>query len=354
MKEILQLVYWNNTVQNYLIALGVFIGGILFIRLIRKGVVRYLRNWAEKSEGSLDDFLVSVLEQNLLPIFNIGVFYLAMKYLSLPEKGDRILNILYGIAVTWFVVRIILRLIKHALDQYAEKQDDPETKKKQMRSLMAIVKMLIWLVALIMLLSNLGFNVTGIVAGLGIGGIAIALAAQAILGDLFSYFVIFFDKPFEPGDFIQVDDKRGTVEKVGLKTTRVRALTGEQLIFSNTNLTNSRVHNFKKLERRRIVFTIGVTYQTPAEKLEAIPGFIKDIISNREGVTFDRAHFSAFADSSLNFEIVYFIEQADYTFYMDQQQDIYLSMVRKFQAENIEFAYPTQTVYEYKMGEIHP
>ena len=349
MKELLQQVYWNNSVQNYLIALGVFLGGIIFIRLIRKGVVRYLRSWAEKSEGKLDDFLVSVLEQNLLPIFNLGVLYLSMRYLTLPEKGDRILNILYGLAITWFVVRIILRLVKHAVDEYAEKQEDPETKKKQMRSLLAIVKMMIWLVAIIMLLSNLGFNVTGIVAGLGIGGIAIALAAQAILGDLFSYFVIFFDKPFEVGDLILVDDKRGTVEKVGLKTTRVRALTGEQLIFSNTNLTNARVHNFKKLERRRVLFTIGVTYQTPPEKLAAIPGYIKDIISHREAITFDRAHFSAFADSSLIFEIVYFVENPDFQLHMDQQQDIYLSIVKKFHSVGIDFAYPTQTVYEYKM-----
>lgn len=350
MKEILNQVFWNNTIERYLIAMGVLAGGLLFIRLVRKAVVRYVRTWAEKSEGKLDDFLVSVLEQNLLPVFNLGVCYISIRYLTLPLKADKALDILYGIAITWFVVRIIIRLLRHAADEYAEKQDDPETKKKQLRSLMAIVKMLVWLVALIVLLSNLGFNVTGIVAGLGIGGIAIALAAQAILGDLFSYFVIFFDKPFEPGDFIVVDDKSGTVEKVGLKTTRVRALSGEQLIFSNTNLTGSRVHNFKQLERRRISFTIKVTYQTPSDKLAAIPKFIKEIISNREGITFDRAHFSAFADSSLNFEVVYFVDRPDLVFHMDQQQEIYLAIIRKFESEKINFAYPTQTLYEYKMS----
>jgi small-conductance mechanosensitive channel len=349
MEEILQTVFWGNTVQSYLIALGVFFGGILFIRIIRKRVIFYLRKWAERTEGTTDDFLVSVLEQNLLPVFNLGVLYLAMRYLTLHPKGDRVLDIFYGAAITWFLVRIIIKLVRHAVDGYADKQEDPDIKKKQMRSLMAIVQMLVWLIAIIFLLSNLGFNVTGIVAGLGIGGIAIALAAQAILGDLFSYFVIFFDKPFEPGDFIMVDDKKGTVEKVGLKTTRVRSLTGEQLIFSNTNLTNSRLHNFKRLERRRIAFTIGVTYETSAELLEKIPQLIKEIIEPHKDITFDRAHLSQFADSSLNYEIVYFVDNSDFVYHMDKQQAIYLHIIKSFRNLGIEFAYPTQTVYEHKL-----
>ncbi len=351
MKEILQTVIWNNTIQNYLISLTVIISGIFFIRRIRRKAVKYLRAWANKTQGSTDDFLISVLEQNLLPVLNLGVLFLSMKYLTLPPKGDRILNIIYGVCITWFVVQIIIRLVRHAIDEYAEKQDDPETKKKQMGSLMAIVKMLVWLIALIFLLSNLGFDVTGIVAGLGIGGIAIALAAQTILGDLFSYFVIFFDKPFEPGDYITVDDKRGTVEKVGLKTTRVRSLTGEQLIFSNTNLTNSRVHNYKRLERRRINFSLAVTYDTRCEMLEKIPAIIKTIISSQKNVTFDRAHLAQFADSSLNYDVVYFVESNDFLYHMDVQQEIYLKIIKSFRKEGIEFAFPTQTVYEYKMNQ---
>lgn len=349
MEEILKKIIWGNTVENYLIALGIILGGILFIRLIRKGVVNYLRRWAEKSQGTTDDFLVSVLEKNLLPVFNLGVFYGAMHYLTLPPKGTRALDIFYGFAITWFIVRIIIRLVRHSVYEYAEKQEDPETKKKQMNSLMAIVKMLVWLVAIIFLLSNLGFNVTGIVAGLGIGGIAIALAAQAILGDLFSYFVIFFDRPFEPGDFITVDDKKGTVEKVGLKTTRVRALSGEQLILSNSNLTNSRVHNFKRLERRRVAFILMVTYDTGSEMLEKIPAIVREIIESYKDISFDRAHLTQLADSSINFEVVYFVETPDLTIHLDSQQSIYLKIIKSFRSHGIDFAFPTQTVFEHKI-----
>lgn len=349
MEEILKKIIWGNTVENYLIAFGIILGGILFIRLIRKGVVNYLRRWAEKSQGTTDDFLVSVLEKNLLPVFNLGVFYGAMHYLTLPPKGTRALDIFYGFAITWFIVRIIIRLVRHSVYEYAEKQEDPETKKKQMNSLMAIVKMLVWLVAIIFLLSNLGFNVTGIVAGLGIGGIAIALAAQAILGDLFSYFVIFFDRPFEPGDFITVDDKKGTVEKVGLKTTRVRALSGEQLILSNSNLTNSRVHNFKRLERRRVAFILMVTYDTGSEMLEKIPAIVREIIESYKDISFDRAHLTQLADSSINFEVVYFVETPDLTIHLDSQQSIYLKIIKSFRSHGIDFAFPTQTVFEHKI-----
>jgi small-conductance mechanosensitive channel len=344
----LQRVYFGNTLQNYLVAFAVFVAGIIFIRLVRKGTVKYLRKWAEKTEGSLDDFLVSVLENNLLPIFNLGFLYLAMRYLNLSEKVDHILDVLYGIVITWFAVRIILRLVRHSLEGYANKQPDPESKKRELRGLSAIIKLLIWSLALIFLLSNLGYNVTGIVAGLGIGGIAIALAAQAILGDLFSYFVILFDKPFEVGDFITVDDKKGTIEKIGLKTTRVRSLTGELIIIGNTNLTGARVHNFKQLERRRVAFLLAVTYDTPPQKLEQIPAMIRNIIEGRDFITFDRAHLMAFASSSLNFEVVYFVENPDFLIHMDSQQSIYLEILKKFAAEGIEFAFPTQTMHEPK------
>jgi small-conductance mechanosensitive channel len=345
MKEILQRTFWNNTLEHYLIALTVFIGGLILIRILRKVAYRYLKAWADKSENTIDDFLVELLVKNLLPILNLGALYAAVNYLTLTPKVEKLLSAAYGIAITWFLVRIVLRFIKHGMDVYAEKQEDPETKKKQLRSLMAIVQVIVWAIALIFLLSNLGFNVTGIVTGLGIGGIAIALAAQTILGDLFSYFVIFFDKPFEAGDFIIVDDKRGTVEKIGLKTTRIRSLTGELLIMSNTNLTNARVHNYKQMNRRRINFKIGVTYQTPSAKLQKIPDIIKEVAIRQENATFDRAHFSDFGDFSLNFDIVYFVEAPDMVTYMNIQQGINLALYQAFEEEGIEFAYPTQTLF---------
>jgi small-conductance mechanosensitive channel len=194
-------------------------------------------------------------------------------------------------------------------------------------------------------MDNLGFEISAVIAGLGIGGIAVALAAQAVLGDLFSYFSILFDKPFELGDFVIVDGHMGTIEHIGIKTTRIRSLGGEQLIFSNTDLTGSRLRNYKRMEQRRIVFKLGVTYQTPIEKLKGIPSVIKNIITNIEETRFDRAHFSGFGDFSLDFEVVYHVLTGDYNRYMDTQQDINLQIAEEFERQGIEFAYPTQTLF---------
>jgi small-conductance mechanosensitive channel len=194
-------------------------------------------------------------------------------------------------------------------------------------------------------LENLNFDVSALVASLGVGGIAVALAAQNILGDLFASLSILFDKPFVVGDFIIVDDLPGTVEKVGLKTTRVRSLFGEQLVFSNNDLLSSRIKNYKRMEERRVVFPLGVTYQTGAEQLELIPGIIKKTIEKQEKVRFDRSHFKGYGDFALLFETVYWVTEPDYNLYMDIQQKINLELFHLFEEQGIEFAYPTQTIH---------
>jgi small-conductance mechanosensitive channel len=280
----------------------------------------------------------------------VGVFYFGFQYLKTTPRVDRILIIAYSVVITWFLVRLVIRFIALGMEGYADKQAEPEMKRKQIKTLLVIINIIVWSLALILLMGNLGYNVTGIVAGLGIGGIAIALAAQTILGDLFSYFVIFFDKPFEVGDFIIVNDKVGSVEKVGLKSTRIRAISGEQIIISNTNLTDSWIHNYKRMERRRVVLKIGVIYGTPAAKIENIPVMVESMIKEQEELTFDRAHFSGFGDFSLNFEIVYFVGNSDYVTYMNNQQNILLKLYRAFENEGIEFAFPTQTLFLQRSG----
>jgi small-conductance mechanosensitive channel len=202
----------------------------------------------------------------------------------------------------------------------------------------------VWIVGTLFLLANLGFDITTIVAGLGIGGIAVALAGQALLGDLFSYFVIVFDKPFELGDFLIIGDILGSVEKIGIKTTRLRSISGEQIIMSNSDLTDSRVRNYKRMERRRVVFKIGVIYGTPAEAVRDIPSIIRAIVEAEESTTFDRAHFAGYGDWSLIYEVVYYVASPDYTLYMDIQQRINLAIYDEFSNRNIQFAYPTQTI----------
>lgn len=196
-----------------------------------------------------------------------------------------------------------------------------------------------------MILDNLGVNITGLVAGLGIGGIAVALAVQNILGDLLASLSIVLDKPFVIGDFIVVDSLSGTIEHIGLKTTRIRSLSGEQLIFSNNDLLKTRIRNYKRMSERRIVFSFGIIYQTPTEKLKNVNKIVRDIIEKTENARFDRVHFKEYGDSSLNFEVVYFVIDPDYNIYMDVQESINLEIFRQFGEEGIEFAYPTQTLY---------
>ncbi|MFP4165591.1 MAG: mechanosensitive ion channel family protein [Opitutales bacterium] len=208
-----------------------------------------------------------------------------------------------------------------------------------------LVRLLIWGVALLLILDNLGYDVTALVAGAGIGGIAVALALQNVLGDLFASLSIILDKPFIVGDFIIVGDSMGSVQSIGLKTTRIHSLSGEQLIISNSDLLNSRIRNFKRMEERRVVFSFGVIYQTSAEQLESIPSVVREIIEETENTRFDRAHFKSFGDSSLDFEVVYYVLSQDYAVYMDAQQAINLELYRRLEEKGIAFAYPTRTLY---------
>lgn len=208
-----------------------------------------------------------------------------------------------------------------------------------------LIQVGVWAIVFLLVLDNLGVNITALVAGLGVGGIAIALAAQNIISDLFASLSIVLDRPFVLGDFLAIDDLYGNVEKVGLKTTRVRSLSGEQLVFSNNDLLHSRIRNYGQMVERRIVFSIGVVYQTPHDKLEQIPNIIEDIVVKQELARFDRAHFRQYGDFSLNFEIVYYVESSDYKLYMDIQQAVNLEIFRRFAEAGIEFAYPTQTLF---------
>ena len=345
MEELLKREYHDNTVQNYLITLGIIIGGLLLLRLFRKSILKRIKVWTSKTETKLDDYLISGIEKFGLPIFNFIIIYFALQYLTFSVRVDKLIHNAMVVVFAFYAVRMLSSFVQLSLEAFIKSKEDGEEKIKQLGGIMLIVNGLLWCIGLLFIFNNLGFDVTAIIAGLGIGGIAIALAAQNILGDLFNYFVIFFDRPFEVGDYITVDDKKGTVEYIGLKTTRLKSITGEQLVFSNSDLTNSRIHNFKRMERRRIVFTFGVIYQTTSQQLEKIPTILKGIIETKGGVAFDRAHFQKFSASSLDYEIVYFVETSEYNHYMDLQQKINMEIFNAFAAEGIQFAYPTQTLF---------
>lgn len=342
MNEFLRYTILSNTIQEWAISFGIIAGCIVFAKLIQRIIIVRIRKFAERTRSTFDDFIISVLQRSAMPYLVILSVYLGLNYLWLDPRIKRILHVAILFVSVFFIVRTITDLIAYFFTRYAEKGNNAEAQVKQARGILIIINIVIWLIGIVFLIDNLGYNITTIITGLGIGGIAIALAAQTVLGDLFSYFVIFFDKPFETGDFIIIGDKMGTVEYIGIKTTRLRALGGEQLIVSNTDLTNSRVQNYKRMEKRRIVASIGVIYETSAEKLRKIPGIIQHIITSHPDTQFDRAHFTEFGDFSLNFEVVYYILSADYNLYMDRQQSIGLAIFEAFQKEEIEFAYPTQ------------
>jgi small-conductance mechanosensitive channel len=255
------------------------------------------------------------------------------------------LSVLSAVLITLFGIRAVIQLLTYLMTNVWLARQQDEKLERSIKGFMPILKTVIWGLGIVFLLDNMGFKISAVLAGLGIGGIAVALAAQAILGDLFSYFCILFDRPFELGDFIIQGEYMGTVEKIGIKTTRIRSLGGEQLVFSNTDLTNSRVRNYKRMQLRRVVFNLGVTYQTTLEQIKAAPEIIKDIILKTPETKFDRAHFASYGDFSLNIEVVYYVMSSDYNKYMDIQQAINFHIKEAFEKRGLEFAYPSQTIF---------
>ena len=345
MNNILDQVIWGNSVYTWIVAFAIILVLCTIIKLFKSLVLKRIKNWVQRTNTDWDNFAVRITESALIPLLYVSAVYFGIKTLALPDKADDIIHLAYLVVFTFFILKVISAAFRKFVYSFIRREENSEGKEKQAAGLIIVINVLIWILGVIFLADNLGYNVTTLIAGLGVGGIAIALAAQAVLGDLFSYFVIFFDRPFEIGDFVVVGNDNGIIEYIGIKTTRIRTLSGEQLICSNTDLTNSRLQNFKRMERRRIVFSLGVTYQTTHEQLSEIPGLVKEIITSKPKLQFDRGHFSGYGDFSLNFEFVYYVLDPDYTIYMDNQQAVYLEIFAKFAAKEIEFAYPTQTLF---------
>lgn len=343
--NILQQILWGNTVLHYLTSFASFIAIVIAIKITQHYVLKRLKRFAKTTDNTFDDFIISIIYKIALPMAYFVAFFIAISTLNLTgivRKGIDIVSV--GI-ITIFVVRLIIAFMDYGFSLYWKKGEASAVLEHSIRGMVRIFKSIIWGLAIVFYLDNLGFKISAVIAGLGIGGVAVALAAQAVLGDVFSYFSILFDRPFEIGDFIITDDYLGTIEYVGIKTTRIRSLSGEQLIFSNSDLTNSRVRNYKRMEKRRVVFKLGVTYNTSLENLKLIPKIIENIVKNTKDTVFDRAHFFSYGDFSLIFEVVYYVCGSDYNVYMDIQQKINYEIKENFEAKGIEFAYPTQTLY---------
>ncbi len=341
----MDLTIFSNTVRDYAMAVCNLIVLVLVLMLSKRLLVRHLGKLAARTANDFDDFLVSLLSQIGAPVFIVSSLYLVTMPLHLEDPVRRVIRVVFVAVVTFRAILILQSVVRYGIAKsYRRSGQGNPADEKVIKNLTSIVGWAIWMLGVIFVLDNLGINISSLVAGLGIGGIAVALAAQAVLGDLFSALAIFVDKPFEVGDFIIVDDLMGTVEYVGLKTTRIRSLSGEELVLSNTDLTKSRIRNYKRMQVRRIAFKVGVVYETPVEKLKQIPILVKGIFGKMRDVHLDRVHFESFGDFALSYEIVYFVHSADYNVYMDKQQEINLALKQKFGEERIDFAYPTQTM----------
>jgi small-conductance mechanosensitive channel len=329
---------------------------VLVLLTLRRLVLHRLAPIAANSHTAIDDFVVDVLSATrLLFAAAIGVYF-AVHFLALPATLEKLVDRVFVAAMIlqtgFWANRGLIFWMNHRFDQG---EDVDKGDRAMTSSLLTFIgRVLLWALVGLLMLDNLGFNVTALIASLGIGGIAIALAVQNILGDLFASLSISIDKPFVIGDFIIVDDMMGTVEHLGLKTTRIRSLGGEQIIFSNNDLLKCRIRNYKRMQERRAVFTIGVTYDTPADQLEYIPVLIRQAIEAQGDTRFDRAHFQVFGAFSLNFEAVYFVMKPDFNLFMDVQQAINVQLVRSFAEQHIQFAFPTQTLNVNQIGQVEP
>jgi small-conductance mechanosensitive channel len=336
----------NSATGEAAIVLGVFLVSIIAFRIFKYSVVTTIKRLSRKTKTELDDLIVDAVEAVHWPFYILLAVYIALHFTHVPAYAGTAVYFLLLAAATYYIVIGIGKFIDYSKRQLISRREREIGKSDTtlINTMARIVRAVVWLLAALFFLSNLGYDISTFIAGLGIGGIAIAFALQNVLGDIFASFSIYFDKPFRHGDFIIVGDDMGVVKKIGIKSTRIQTLRGEELVVSNKELTETRIHNYKKMQKRRIAFAFGVTYETPTAKMKKIPSIVTRIMSGIELATLDRVHFKNFGDFSLNYEVVYYLASNNYNKYMDVQQQINLSLKAAFEKEKIGFAYPTQTI----------
>ena len=341
--------YGTVDFTNILAALVIFAVLTLLFWLIRHVVLINLRRIAKKTDTRADDVTISAVQHVHGAVYTLAALYISLQVFDITGTTEKVIDGIFYIVLTWQVIRILSVLIKYFAEARLKGEDengevDPNAATAaDMVTLIARISL--WILGGLFVLSNLDIEVTSLIAGLGIGGIAIAFALQGILTDLFASFSLYFDKPFRVGDHIVLGTDAGIVEKIGVKSTRIRTLQGEELVVSNAELTTARVQNFKKLKKRRGTIVLGVTYETSQEKLEGIKGAIGEVFESVESADLDRVFFTNFGASALEFQIVYHVESSEYKDFLSSQEQINFAIFKKFNEMGIEFAYPTQTIH---------
>lgn len=338
-----EIIIFGNSLYDYLLAVGLFVLFVLIFKGMQWLALRAVEKIIKKTETAWDDALVTIIKTIRPPFYWFVAFYIALKYLKIEGVAERVVDM---ILVTWLVYQIVVAL-RILVDFYVRQRLSKTDKGAQAATQLvhSLVGAGLWLLGGLFLLQNFGVNVTSLIAGLGIGGIAVALAAQNALSDLFSSLAIFFDKPFVPGDLVEIGGNKGTVQKIGIKTTRIKALNGEEIIVPNKEVTSLVIKNIGRRQERRVVFRIGIVYETLTEKVKKVPDLIREVIESQEQTEFERVHLKELTDCALSFEVVYYVRSKDYQVYMDINQQVLLGVKAVFERNNIEIAYPTRMVY---------
>ena len=342
--------FLNNTGKQWSIALIILLGFIIFFKVVFWSTIKYLENAAKKTATNIDDFIIALVDGIKPPVYYFIAFYLASLFLVIPTVANKAVHILFIAIIVWQSIYILLKIVDYVIDAQIKKAGKSNAGQKTiLRFLKQVLNGTIWIIGGLMILANMGVNISSLIAGLGIGGIAIALALKNILTDIFSSFSILIDKPFVVGDFIGISDKQqGTVKKIGIKTTRLETRDGQELIIANKKLTEQVVQNFRGKggkKKRNISFILGVTYETSEKKLKAIPIIIKDIIKKQANTELEKVAFDNFGDFSLNFKILIAINEKEGVKLSEVKSEINYKIFSAFTREGIEFAYPTQTVF---------
>lgn len=337
--------FLDNSIILWLKAAALASGVFIILSLIKSLVLKKLALLAVRSKNILDDLLIKVVEQTRSQFILFLSLFTGSKMLSFPEKWNEIITKTFFVIAAVQVGLWLGGVINHLVQSRDEKDSRDKKERTAIHAIGLFAKILIWATIGLVTLQNIsGMELTALVTSLGIGGIAIGLAVQNILKDIFASLSIFLDKPFLVGDYIVIGETGGTVENIGLKSTRIKTLLGEEVVFSNSNLLENRIHNFRKLKRRLVTINIGVSPETGYDDLKDLPTLFEEIIKRQENATFKRANLSEIADYTFNYEIVYHIESADYAVFMNIKEAIFLEIIKRLQERGINMPYPTQAI----------
>ncbi len=336
--------------QALIAAVVVFFVLILVFWLLRAVVLRRAMKIAAATNNTLDDVAVEAIVGVRPWVYTMVALYVSLQFFALPFSFMRVVAGIFYFTIVWQLIEVATQFLRYFVSHYLERDDDGDGVVDPNAATAAylvtlVARIAFWSLGVLFVFSNMGIEVTSLIAGLGIGGIAVAFALQGVLSDLFASFSIYFDKPFRIGDYIVIGTDSGVVERIGIKSTRIRTLQGEELVVSNAELTTARVQNFKKMQQRRVVMQFGITYETPQERVKEVPGIVTRIFEALDGGRLDRVHFVSFGDSALVFEVVYYVESSDYTDYLNIQQAFNFDLMERFAEVEIDFAYPTQMIY---------